>query len=147
YEASFALELNVVPPLAILGVEGLYDLPALVAYHAEEPAYRDFVTNAFGPAAPGVWEAASPTSGQYGGSWDGGRLVVLAHSRGDELVEWEQVALMERALKAQGWGEGSEEERRVEVLELRGRHDQVWEEGEELARAIGVAVEGVRELL
>ncbi|KAK0353619.1 hypothetical protein LTS16_017590 [Friedmanniomyces endolithicus] len=122
YESTFALELNVVPPMAVLGVEGLYDLVALVKHHSGESEYRDFVSNAFG-SDERVWAAVSPTS------------VVLAHSREDELVEWEQVELMERALRAQGWGEASDG-RSLKLIELRGKHDQVWEEGKELARAI-----------
>ncbi|KAK0272621.1 hypothetical protein LTR91_017882 [Friedmanniomyces endolithicus] len=134
YESTFALELNVVPPMTVVGVEGLYDLPALVKHHSGEPEYRDFVSNAFG-SDERVWAAVSPTSGEYEESWPDGRLVVLAHSREDELVEWEQVDLMQRALKAQGWG-GRRDERRLELIELKGKHDQVWEEGTELARAI-----------
>ncbi|TKA69046.1 hypothetical protein B0A55_08713 [Friedmanniomyces simplex] len=142
YESTFALELNVVPPLAILGVEGLYDLPALVKHHSSEPEYRDFVSNAFG-SDEAVWAAVSPTTGEYEESWPDGTLVVLAHSREDELVEWKQVDLMHCALRSQGWDEASNE-RRLKLIELRGKHDQVWEEGKELARAIEVTVEAVR---
>nr|POE47545.1 kynurenine formamidase [Quercus suber] len=135
YEATDALELNVVPPVAVLGVEGLYDLPALVAFHARESAYRGFVTGAFGGDEE-VWKAVSPAHGEFGvEEWEEGRLVVLAQSHEDELVEWEQTALQERRLKEQGWEKGGTE-RRVEVLELKGKHDQVWEQGTELARAI-----------
>lgn len=141
YESTFALELNVVPPTAILGVEGLYDLPALVKYHAGESEYRGFVKNACG-SDEGVWKAVSPTSGRYDQSWIDGKLVVLAHSREDELVEWEQVDLMVEALNGQGWSE-KKEGRRVRVLEIGGKHDQVWEEGVELARAIESTVEEV----
>ena len=144
YESTFALELNVVPPLAILGVEGLYDLPALVKYHSE-PEYRDFVSNAFS-SNEAVWKAVSPTSGEFEGSWVDGSLVVLAHSREDELVEWEQVDLMHRSLKGQGWSEVSDQ-RRLKLVELSGRHDQVWEEGKELARAIEATVQVVRTML
>lgn len=146
YEAIEALEMNVVPPFAVLGVEGLYHLPALVQYHAREPAYRDFVVNAFG-TEEGVWQAVSPACGDWGESvWDEGRLVVLAQSKGDELVEWEQTLLMVERMKEQGWSTESAR-RRVKVLEVEGKHDQVWQEGHELARAIGIVVKELVEVL
>ncbi len=145
YESTFALELNVVLPLAVVGVEGLYDLTALVKHHSGESEYRDFVSNAFG-SDERVWVAVSPTSGEYEESWPDGRVVVLAHSREDELVEWEQVDLMERALKAQGW-DGASTERRLDLIELKGKHDQVWEEGKELARAIEAIMELVKAVM
>jgi kynurenine formamidase len=134
YESTYALELNVVPPMAVLGVEGIYDLPALVRNHAKEPFYKAFVINAFGPDEA-AWRAASPVSGKYAESWPEGKLAVLAHSREDELVEWEQVDNQHRALKQQGFDEVSGE-RRLKLVEVRGKHDQVWQEGGELARAI-----------
>lgn len=138
YESSFALELNVVPPLAIVGLEGIYDIPALVSRHADAPVYRDFVTNAMAPAD---WEGASPVNGDYGESWPDGRMVVLAHSPNDGLVEGEQAEGMRRVLAGQGFGERGE--RKVRMVELKGGHDEVWETGE-----ASVAVEvAVRELL
>ncbi|KAK4997378.1 hypothetical protein LTR66_003202 [Elasticomyces elasticus] len=134
YEATFALELNVVPPLAILGLEGLYDLPALVKYHDREPIYAQIVGNAFGSAAS--WQAVSPASADYKDSWQEGTLVVLAHSKEDELVEWQQVELMEAALMGQGWQKHDDAQRRVRVMELRGTHDGVWKENTEIARAL-----------
>jgi acetyl esterase/lipase len=139
YESTFALELNVVPPVAIVGLEGLYDLPALVEFHREQPEYRDFVTNAFGQAG---WEAVSPTSADFGESWPDGRLVVLAHSEGDALVEGEQPELMRRALEAQGWKGKGTGDRRVLGFELQGDHDEVWDTGD-AARAVEFAVKEV----
>lgn len=134
-----------VAPVAVLGVEGLYDLPALVSYHADISAYREFVTTAFGPDSE-VWAAVSPAVSAEGLSqahWPEGRLVVIAHSHEDELVEWEQVERMQQALKTQGFRSGAAGEasatrdcRQVGLLELHGGHDQVWEEGTELARAV-----------
>ena len=136
YESTPALELNVVPPVAIVGLEGLYDLPALVRYHREQPEYRAFVANAFGDEIEG-WEVVSPTSGGFGESWVEGRVVVLAHSAGDSLVEGEQPELMRAALEALGWGEKGE--RRVLMFELYGDHDEVWETGD-AGRAVEFAV-------
>ena len=135
YESTFALELNVVPPVAIVGLEGLFDIPALVKYHEDEPMYRDFITNAFGVSG---WDAVSPTSADFDESWPDGRLVVLGHSHGDTLVEWEQPELQGKALEAQGWKENGG--RRLKIFELEGDHNEVWETGE-AARAIEWAVQ------
>ncbi|RMY64860.1 hypothetical protein D0862_15306 [Hortaea werneckii] len=135
------------PPLALLAVEGLYDLPALISYHSDSPIYYHLITNAFGPD-PEDWARASPTTlsststsnpvtSSASAVWP--TLVVLAHSRQDELVEWQQVDLMHAALKSQGFdeveGEGG---RRLKLIELHGAHDDVWRDGEggELARAV-----------
>ncbi|KAF1356931.1 Alpha/Beta hydrolase protein [Delphinella strobiligena] len=137
---------TVVPPLAVVGLEGIYDIPALIAYHSTRPhsdIYDAFTHSAFGERYQSVegervdvWGRASPTQGDYERLGEG-VLVVLAHSREDELVEWEQVELVRGVLEQQGWGRGG---RRLEMLELRGRHDEVWEEGGEVARAVEVAV-------
>jgi len=134
---------HVIPPIAILGVEGLYDLPALVKYHHNESVYWSFVTNAFG-SVESVWKAVSPTRGDYDATWSDGRLVVIAHSREDELVEWDQADLMHQALVSQGWDE-ARRDRELKVIELRGKHDEVWQTGVELARAIVFTLQRVTE--
>jgi acetyl esterase/lipase len=133
------------PPLAILAIEGIYDIPALVEYNRKEPYYRTFVTNAFGPDE-GVWQAASPTSADLNTSWPSGRLVVIAHSREDELVEWQQVDLVLESLQKQDFNTESES-RRMKLLELSGTHDQVWKEGAEVARAIEFTLKELEEFL
>ncbi|KAI5369797.1 Putative alpha/beta hydrolase-3, kynurenine formamidase, vertebrates/fungi-type [Septoria linicola] len=137
HASSSALGVNVVPPLAILGLEGLYDLPALVEYHSDSTFYRDFVAAAFGPEKAD-WKAVSPTSAELNQSWVDGKLIVIAHSREDELVEWEQPELMMKSLSSQGFDDSGS--RRAKLLELKGNHDQVWEEGPEVARAIEFTV-------
>lgn len=136
--AASIVKPSVAPPLAILAVEGLLDLPALVRYHSDEPVYRSFVTNAFG-SNESIWKAVSPTQSDLTAAWPDGRLVVIAHSHGDELVEWEQVDLLTKALKSQGWHEKSDD-RRMKTIELRGKHDEVWQKGIELARAVSATV-------
>jgi kynurenine formamidase len=135
YESTFALSLNVVPPLAVVGLEGLYDLPLLVTNHKDVPEYRDFVTNAFGPHG---WDAVSPTAGDYEESWPDGKLVVLGHSNDDSLVESGQWERMKEVLEGQGWKEESKA-RNVVHFECKGDHDEVWETGD-AARAIEFAV-------
>jgi pimeloyl-ACP methyl ester carboxylesterase len=135
YESTFALSLNVVPPLAIVGLEGLYDLPALVVNHSDQPVYRDFVTNAFGPSG---WDSVSPTNADFDESWPDGKLAVLAYSKNDSLVEEGQWERMKEALEMQGWEHGKDG-RKVSFFEVRGEHDEVWETGD-ASRAIEFAV-------
>lgn len=135
---------RVMSPVAVLGLEGIYDIAALIEYHKTRPyheIYEAFIHSAFGNRHQlqngrevDVWGVASPTNGEYDVGWANGRLVVLAHSYEDELVEWEQVELMKDALQKQGWG--SDERRRLVMLELKGMHDEVWSEGREVARAV-----------
>ncbi|KAK4959356.1 hypothetical protein LTR10_004160 [Elasticomyces elasticus] len=143
YESTFALEMNVVPPMAVLAVEGIYDIPAMIKHHSRQPEYKEFVTNAFG-SDEAVWKAASPVHGDYDDSWPDGTVVVLAHSYEDELVEWEQVELMYKAMKTQGWEEGLKapsKKRWLDWFELGGKHDEVWKEyPTELERAIKATV-------
>ncbi len=137
YESTYALELNVVPPVAIVGLEGIYDIPALVKNHEHIPVYRDFVQNAFGPAG---WDAASPSNGDFIESWSEGQLMVLAHSPEDSLVEAEQPEMMKDALTRQGWANGTT--RTVQTLELHGEHDEIWKSGE-AAKAIELALQSL----
>lgn len=64
---------------------------------------------------------------------------MLAHSRTDGLVGWEQVDAMVTRLEECGWNE--EGERRYAVLEIHGEHDEAWREGTEAARAIETCIQ------
>ncbi|KAJ6151146.1 hypothetical protein N7470_007740 [Penicillium chermesinum] len=125
---------------------GIYDLRKLQNDHRDSPAYREIIEGAFGTDEL-LWDAVSPAQmeGSRGieGGWKTGRLVVLAHSKDDELVdEGQQTALLE-ALK--GW-ESKEAQipkrelahriRHVRFLPISGGHDEAWSIGEELARAV-----------
>ena len=127
---------RIVGPTAWVGVEGIYDLTLLRDTYLSRPVYQSFIEAAFGPDEQD-WERASPANGDFG-HWREGRLVVLGQSRGDELVDWGQVVRMERVVRER-W-EKTGRRRRVEVVELAGRHADVWSEGREMARVIGVAV-------
>ena len=134
----------------------MYDIPLLVQTHA---GVLQFTEGAFGPEDEGLWEAVSPARwSDYGSSWklDGGSgrkgapVAVLAHSSEDELVQWGQVEAMERALKApqqQRRGAGATDngtpgwEGIFQVLELKGSHNEVWQQGEQMARAITLALD------
>lgn len=88
-------------PAALLGLNGLYDLPALVdGLDADHRLLRDdytmMLTNAFGPD-PNTWPAASParfepaTIGERVRAGQAPRLVVLDQSADDQLVPMNQL--------------------------------------------------------
>ena len=120
-------------PIGVVGIEGIYDLALLVKTHSH-PIYREFVEGAFGD--PSNWEDASPTSAMVSQSWLNGKIVVLAHSSEDELVDWAQT----EAMCDQLWKE-KRSSRRDTVIKLKGNHDVIWEEGKEMAKAIELAFE------
>ncbi|PWY83203.1 hypothetical protein BO94DRAFT_599724 [Aspergillus sclerotioniger CBS 115572] len=123
-------------PVGILGMAGIYDLRLLRDTHRDVSAYQEFTEGAFGKDEV-VWDGVSPAvvrgvDGVSGG-WEGGRVVVLAYSAEDGLVDAGQREVMRRAL-----GE-------VEGLDIRGQHDDAWMEGRELARGIEFAIGLLRE--
>jgi kynurenine formamidase len=148
-------------PEALVLTAGIYNVPLLLANHAPPacPAdiaaiYADIVAGAFG-ADKAAYRAVSPVAGKYGpAAWPNGRLVVLAHSYEDELVERAQRDVMCVALDREGWAivmeEGDDEgvlgssggsgRRVLEVRDLKGSHDFVWEDGEQVARLLGDAI-------
>ncbi|KAJ5893930.1 hypothetical protein N7495_005621 [Penicillium taxi] len=136
-------------PTAIVGVAGIYDLRRLVDTHRDISAYREFVEGAFGVDQM-LWDTVSPAQmmGSRGveGGWKSGRLVILAHSKEDGLVDEGQMDAMRTALK--GWESTKADfvsqdlpgrDRRVRELEISDKHDNHWVIGEGLARAIKYA--------
>ena len=122
-------------PEAIVGLEGIYDLDALVESFKTVPMYRQFLEAAFGVQSA-AWRTASPTSGKFSSSWPNARVVVLGHSLDDELVDFLQVEKMSEKL----WAEKRAGRRDV-VLSLKGKHDEVLDNGVETARAISTALQ------
>ncbi|KAI1503582.1 hypothetical protein F5X99DRAFT_406895 [Biscogniauxia marginata] len=116
-------------PRAIVSLEGIYDFSGIAARLG--PAYAEFLAGAFGGEEG--WAAAAPVgcAGSFGERWPGGRLV-LAWSRDDELVDEPEVDAMARRLRRDGV-EGLVVSKDV----LRGRHDEIWQSGEGIARLVG----------
>ncbi|RDW76367.1 arylformamidase [Aspergillus mulundensis] len=134
-----------VPPLAILGMAGIYDLRLLRDSHQEISAYQEFTEGAFG-ADENVWDAVSPrvVMGEEGvEGWKEGRVVVLAHSDEDELCD---VAQSEKMKEFLGVWEKKSERREVRFLPIKGKHNEAWEKGEGLARGILFTIEKLQEL-
>lgn len=137
---------------------GIYNIPLLLRNH-DPPAcpeniskiYHEFVAGAFGEDE-GVYRAVSPVAGKFGKQqWEDGKLVVLAHSYEDELIERQQRDVMCVALDREGWGivveegdgeaEVGERSRVLEVRDLKGGHDWIWEDGEQVAKLLADVVE------
>ncbi|KAG9751991.1 alpha/beta-hydrolase, partial [Aureobasidium melanogenum] len=129
------------PPVALLGMEGIYDIAALVATHTH-PAYREFVTAAFGQNEE-TWVTASQLVGRLE-KWRGN--VLLVQSSSDELVDMEQTDSMMEKLVMQGFTRTSTiststEGKQVSKMVIDCLHDEVWEKGTELAEAIRVVTD------
>ena len=143
YDPTSALELNVEPPIAIVGVSGIYDMPRLVDDNAAQPAYRDLVVNAMGSDMK-VWDDASPSSGDFEEARQYGRLVVLVHSESDELVGMEQSVIMWKVFGEQGFDDDSKSDRKRKFVKLTGlKHDEVWEDGKEFADILAQTVDEI----
>ncbi|KAL3419500.1 hypothetical protein PVAG01_09722 [Phlyctema vagabunda] len=121
-------------PVGIAGLAGIYDLRVLRDTNSH-PEYARFIRGAFGDDET-LWDTVSPARYKdFQDTWPEGRVVILASSRNDELVDDPQIDSM---------GEmGS----RVQVVkmknELLGTHDEIWSRGIDLARVIAEMVEKV----
>ncbi|KAF2034839.1 alpha/beta-hydrolase [Setomelanomma holmii] len=140
-------------PEALILTAGIYNMPLFLRTHSPPACpeniaqiYSDIVTGAFGEASS-VYMSVSPVAGKYSSeAWREGKLMVLAHSYEDELVERAQRDVMCVALDREGWSivmeDGDEEaniaegKRVLEVRDIKGGHDFVWEDGEECAKLI-----------
>ncbi|KAF2690979.1 alpha/beta-hydrolase [Lentithecium fluviatile CBS 122367] len=139
-------------PEALVVLEGIYSVPLLLRNHQPPSCpenisriYHDFIQGAFGDAS--TYDVVSPVSGLYSEAvWPGAKLLVLGYSAEDELVEAEQREVMLKRLKDEGWEkEGKGDGKRVAVTwDLNGGHDEIWEDGIQIAELIS---EVVRRLL
>ncbi|KAJ5863099.1 hypothetical protein N7455_007167 [Penicillium solitum] len=143
-------------PTAIVGVASIYDLRRLRDIHVDISAYQEFIEGAFG-ADETLWDGVSPArvAGSRGveAGWKSGRLAVLAYSKDDGLVDGSQVEAMKEALG--NWEkieaqipaqQDSNPDRRLRVLSISGIHDEAWENGDQLARAVTFAFEQLQEM-
>lgn len=126
-------------PIGIIGVCGLYDIPATIQNHPDQYMYKDFVSQAFGEDEL-TWIEASPASGHYADTWGCGKFSMIAHSRDDELVEWAQCEIMTEALKKQS-DDGSGVLTQDMLVELIGKHAEVWQDGKQIAECIESALQ------
>lgn len=118
------------PPLpsTILGVSGIYDLVSLDDRHKGN--YAGFITAAFGSDKK-VWDDVSPVhfTGSFRENWPSSRLAILAWSPEDTLIDEPEIKAMAAKLLKD----------RVNVnvtQDLTGDHNEVWEEGSQLAQLV-----------
>ncbi|OHE97117.1 hypothetical protein CORC01_07558 [Colletotrichum orchidophilum] len=112
-------------PVAVLGISGIYDLPQL---HITNPDYDYLVLNAMREdqvveASPAKLDAEKYVSLDL-------QAFVLAHSRNDGLVPWDQVESMEASLYSLPGLES-----KTHLVELDGAHNDIWRGGVQLAKA------------
>ena len=127
-------------PAAIVGVEGIYDLEALLDSYPHVPVYRRFFEAAFGKNRS-VCRKASPAEGGRSAAWPDVKAVILAHSPDDELVDYVQTEKMSHKLS-----KSKREGRRDSIISLQGRHDEIVRGGKQLARAIATSLHTLTEL-
>lgn len=125
-------------PVALCGLEGIYDLPLLVENHKEISYYAKFATNAFGPNQA-QWIKVSPRNGDPQTILEDTKVCVIGHSREDELVEWPQVDVMMDRLRS------ADKDQKVKLLMLKGKHDEIWRLGTGLEKAIVYTVEQLQQ--
>jgi len=127
---------------AIISIAGIYDFAACRDAHpAARNIYDAFITGAFGPEAEGGWGRGDLM--RCGRRVAGGvEVVLVVHSRGDELVEWGQGVGIVGVLRK----EEREGREGVGVLvEVEGGHQDIIRGGEVVGmvvkRAVGMLVE------
>ena len=121
-------------PIAVAGVCGIYDFEAL---HRRWPGYDHITRNAIKDEKE--WPKASPgrySRGEYEKVWSKGRKrwVVLAQSKTDGLVDFGQAEEMNRIF------EENDSLIMSDLMEIKGKHNQVWEHSGELAKVVAAGV-------
>ena len=134
---TFRAPENIPRPLATLGICGIYDFDDL---HKKFGSDYEYLTKNAGLTTEHSWKEASPAlheRNEYEKKWSQGkkRWCLLAQSKDDGLVDWGQVELMRDVFEKDGG-----EEVLVDVMEVKGRHNEIWEKGRELARVVALGV-------
>jgi len=131
-----AAALGVDKPKAIVGLNGIYDLPSLIQNPGDKhkqlaPIYEDFTQRAFG-ADKIEWRLVSPISvGSWMVEWPEGARTVLAQSKEDSLVPYSQTEDMLSNLKS-----SMSEYLEVQEAHVSGDHNEVWQKGDRLAEIV-----------
>ena len=124
-------------PMAVLSLCGIYDFTALRDAHpSHRQLYDDFTTGAFGPEEEGGWDRGSTRKGRF----EKTKIVILAHSKTDTLVEWDQTNAMKESLDAMPVGS------RAVIMEVQGDHKEIYENGVEVAKAIKAMIGLIEEV-
>ncbi|WQF89868.1 Putative alpha/Beta hydrolase [Colletotrichum destructivum] len=116
---------SVPKPAVVLGISGIYDYPQL---HVTHPSYDSLVLNAMRQDQLVEASPAKVDAGRYAAL--DVEAFVLAHSRDDGLVPWDQLEAIEATLDSL-----PELESKTHVVELQGAHNDIWRGGVALAKA------------
>lgn len=120
---------------AVVSIEGIYDFTACRDTHMHlRDMYEDFTTGAFGSKWAN-WERGDILRcGRR--VRDSVKVVVVGHSKEDELVEWEQAEKIMEVLnrRRSPWPRGPE------FVELEGGHQEVVKGGVGVGRCVAAAV-------
>jgi hypothetical protein len=134
-------------PVAVVGFEGIYDMRGLNDRYNDE--YREFICAAFG-ADEEAWDKASPGRFKlkFGQEWQcegeaetgisGKKVVVLAQSPQDQLIDMAEMDTMETRLREE------ENDGKLSILayrDLEGSHDGVPEDGTFISRVLYQAMD------
>ncbi|KAK1960721.1 alpha/beta-hydrolase [Colletotrichum sublineola] len=112
-------------PAAILGISGIYDYPHL---HVTHPGYDYLVLNAMREDQLVEASPAKVNAERYMAL--GSKAFILAHSRDDGLVPWDQAEAMKATLDSL-----PELRNKTHFIELQGAHNDIWKNGVALAKA------------
>ncbi|KAF3061325.1 Kynurenine formamidase [Daldinia childiae] len=127
--------LEVVLPEVVVPFEGIYDFSGL--NNRKGGTYAEYFSGAFGDDPLG-WDAVAPLNvpESFRGRWADGKLVLLGWSKDDELIDEPEVDAMAARLQRDGV-------RVVVWKDLSGRHDEIWEQGEQVAKMVLWALDDV----
>ena len=115
-------------PIAALSLCGIYDFTALRnAHQSNQSLYDEFTNGAFGPEEHGGWVYGLTTKDAIRKEV---KLLLLAHSKTDSLVDWQQTHRMSDAL------DRIHPDQQGIVTELLGDHKEIYEKGIEIARIV-----------
>jgi acetyl esterase/lipase len=126
---------STVPPQAIVGVAGIYDLVLLRDMDPYPPSCQYFLSQAFGTDEQ-VWKRASPVKGDYMRNWPEGRVTILVKCSEDEYVSPVQLDVMGNALESWWKQDG----KNLEIHTVYGAHDDCWKLGAGLVFGINRAL-------
>ncbi|TVY80600.1 Kynurenine formamidase [Lachnellula suecica] len=138
-----ASSLRVAKPKAIVGLNGLYDMPTLIHEPGDKHAglkavYEAFTRLAFGDDEE-VWNKISPISvNRWKEEWEEAIRIVFVQSHEDNLVPYWQLVDMRKKLMA-----SKADAVEVKELEASGDHNELWQKGSRLAE---IVLEVVRSL-
>ncbi|KAI9734622.1 MAG: hypothetical protein M1834_002223 [Cirrosporium novae-zelandiae] len=129
-------------PKAIVGISGIYDIRVLRDNYADASVYHEFIVGAFGVDEED-WDHVSPARHtSFDKTWPSGELVIIAHSVSDGLIEPAQIKMMRTRLENLPPKQPTLEV--ISVTDLEGAHDELWENGKQIASTIALAVKKLK---